>query len=338
MIGCRGFILKRVEMLYLSQEEILDLGVGLGEVIGLVEKGLFEHGMGRVENPPKPGIHARADTFIHAMPAYFQGLGIGGLKWVSGYPSNRELGLPQILGVMIVNDMETGVPLAVMDCRWITAVRTAAVSAVTAKFCARGDSEVLGVVGCGVQGRMNLLALKEAVPGLSRVKVFDINRDAMERYRDDLSGKAGVDIVPCESVREVARGSDILLTATQRLAEPLVRDEWFEPGCLGFGLEASRAWYGDAILGADKFITDSWDQTVYYTEHGGAFPDGLPELHAELGEVVCGSKPGRESPEERILAINIGLALEDVIVANRVYEIASEKGGYQKLTLMEREF
>jgi ornithine cyclodeaminase/alanine dehydrogenase len=330
--------LKRVELLYLSQEEILDLGIGLGEVIGLVEKGLYEHGKGRVENPPKPGIHARSDTFIHAMPAYFEGLGIGGLKWVSGYPSNRELGLPQILGVMIVNDMETGVPLAVMDCRWITAVRTAAVSAVTAKFCARDDSEVLGVVGCGVQGRMNLLALKEALPGLSRVKVFDINKDAMERYRDDLSERAGVDILPCGSVREVARDSEILLTATQRLEEPLVRDEWFEPGCLGFGLEASRAWYGDAILGADKFITDSWDQTVYYTEHGGAFPDGLPELHAELGEVVCGSKPGRENPEERILAINIGLALEDVIVANRVYEIASEKGGYRRLTLMERDF
>jgi ornithine cyclodeaminase/alanine dehydrogenase len=238
---------------------------------------------------------------------------------------------------MIVNDMETGVPLAIMDCRWITAVRTAAVTAVTAKFCARSDSEVLGVVGCGVQGRMNLLALKEAVPGLRRVKVFDINKAAMERYRDDLSAKAGVDISTCGSVREVARGSDILLTATQRLEEPLIQGEWFEPGCLGFGLEASRAWHGDAILGADKFITDSWDQTVYYTKQG-AFPDGLPELHAELGEVVCGSKPGRESPRERILAINIGLALEDVIVANRVYEIASEKGGYRKLTLMERDF
>jgi len=337
-MGYGGCVLRRIEMLYLSQEEILDLGIGLGEVVDLVEKGLYEHGMGRVENPPKPGIHARADTFIHAMPAYYRELGIGGLKWVSGYPSNRELGLPQILGVMIVNDMETGVPLAVMDCRWITAARTAAVSAVTAKFCARGDSEVLGVVGCGVQGRMNLLTLSEAVPSLSRVKVFDISRAAMERYRDDLSEEAGVDIEICGSVQEAAQGADILLTATQRLAEPLVKEEWFEEGCLGFGLEASRAWYGDAILGADKFITDSWDQTVYYTEHGGAFPDGLPELHAELGEVVCGSKPGRESPEERILAINIGLALEDVIVANRVYEVASEKGGYRSLTLMERDF
>jgi len=329
--------LKRVEMLYLSQEDILDLDIPLGEVIGLVEKGLFEHGKGRVENPPKPGIHSKPDSFIHAMPAYFRGLGIGGLKWVSGYPSNRALGLPQILGVMIVNDMETGVPLAVMDCRWITAVRTAAVTAVTAKFCARKDSETLGIVGCGVQGRMNLLALKEVVPSIERVKIYDIRKEAMERYESDLSGKAGVDIAICDGVEPVARGSDILLTATQRLKEPLIRDEWFEAGCLGFGLEASRAWHGDTILNVDKFITDSWEQTVHFEEQG-AFPDGLPELYAELGEVACGAKPGRESDEERILAINIGLALEDVIVANRIYEVARERGGYQKLVLMERDF
>jgi len=329
--------LKRVEMLYLSQEDILDLDIPLGEVIGLVEKGLFEHGKGRVENPPKPGIHSKPDSFIHAMPAYFRGLGIGGLKWVSGYPSNRALGLPQILGVMIVNDMETGVPLAVMDCRWITAVRTAAVTAVTAKFCAKKDSETLGIVGCGVQGRMNLLALKEVVPSIERVKIYDIRKEAMERYESDLSGKAGVDIAICDGVEPVARGSDILLTATQRLKEPLIRDEWFEAGCLGFGLEASRAWHGDTILNVDKFITDSWEQTVHFEEQG-AFPDGLPELYAELGEVACGAKPGRESDEERILAINIGLALEDVIVANRIYEVARERGGYQKLVLMERDF
>jgi ornithine cyclodeaminase/alanine dehydrogenase len=329
--------MKRVEMIYLSQEDILDLSISLTEIIDLVEKGLYEHGMGRVENPPKPGIHARSDTFIHAMPAYFDRLKIGGLKWVSGYPSNRELDLPQILGVMIVNDMETGLPVAIMDCRWITAVRTAAVSAVTAKFCARNNSEVLGVVGCGVQGRMNLLSLKEVIPSLKRVKIYDINNVAMERYREELSSKAGVDIEICQSVQEVAEGADILLTATQRLDKPLVKNEWFEPGCLGFGLESSRAWYGDAILGADKFITDSWDQAIYY-QKSGAFPDGMPELHAELGKIVCGSKPGRESSIERILAINIGLALEDVIVANRIYEIASERGGYQKLTLMERDF
>jgi len=327
---------EKVEFIYLSQEEILDLNIPMKKIIELVEQGLFEHGHKRVENPPKPGIHSKSDAFIHAMPAYYESLGIGGLKWVSGYPSNRALGLPQIAGLMIVNYMETGMPLAVMDCRWITAVRTAAVSAITAKYCAKEDTSSLGVVGCGVQGRMNLVALKEVTPELNEISVFDISKEAMKRYKQDFEKELDVNIEITDNVRAAVDGKDMILTATQRLPEPLIRNEWFKPGCLGFGLEASRAWYGDAILEADKFITDSWDQTVYFYEHG-AFPDGLPTLHAELGEVVAGVKSGRESPEERILAINIGLALEDVIVADHIYKVA-EKCEYKKLTLMESDF
>jgi ornithine cyclodeaminase/alanine dehydrogenase len=328
--------LKRVDFIYLSQEDVLKLDIPMGKVIELVELGLGEHGHGRVENPPKPGIHSKPDAFIHAMPAYYEGLSIGGLKWVSGYPSNRALGLPQIAGLMIVNDMETGMPLAVMDCRWITAMRTAAVSAITAKYCAKEGAESLGVVGCGVQGRMNLIAFKEVIPRLDAVSVFDINPEAMRRMKADFETELGLEITPCDGVESAVDGVDMILTATQRLKEPLVRDEWFKPGCLGFGLEASRAWHGDAILGADKFITDSWDQTVHFYEQG-AFPDGLPELYAELGEVVAGVKPGRDSQEERILAINIGLALEDVIVADYIYQLAKD-GDYQTLTLMREDF
>lgn len=328
--------MKRVDFIYLSQEDVLKLDIPMGKVIELVELGLGEHGHGRVENPPKPGIHSKPDAFIHAMPAYYEGLSIGGLKWVSGYPSNRALGLPQIAGLMIVNDMETGMPLAVMDCRWITAMRTAAVSAITAKYCAKEGAESLGVVGCGVQGRMNLIAFKEVIPRLDAVNVFDINPEAMRRMKTDFETELGLEITPCDGVESTVDGVDMILTATQRLKEPLVRDEWFKPGCLGFGLEASRAWHGDAILGADKFITDSWDQTVHFYEQG-AFPDGLPELYAELGEVVAGVKPGRDSQEERILAINIGLALEDVIVADYIYQLAKD-GDYQTLTLMREDF
>jgi ornithine cyclodeaminase/alanine dehydrogenase len=329
--------LKRVEMLYLSQEDILDMGIPLKEIIPLVETGLREHGLGQVENPPKPGIHAKSDSFIHAMPAYYRKLGIGGIKWVSGYPSNRELGLPQILGVMITNDMETGVPTSIMDCRWITAVRTAAVSAVTAKFCASKGSSTLGVIGCGVQGRMTLGALEEIVPTLSKVKAYDINPDASKRYKADLEKETGVEITPVKSVEEASKGSDLILTATQRLSKPLVKNEWFKSGALGMGLEASRAWYGNAILKSDKFVTDSWEQTEHFHEQG-AFPDGMPKLYAELGEIVAGKKKGRENQKERILAINIGLALEDVIVADYVYKKAEKAGGYKKLTLMERDF
>jgi alanine dehydrogenase len=171
---------------------------------------------------------------------------------------------------------------------------------------------------------------------LDEVSVFDINPDAMKRFKADFEKELGVNITIASSVEEAVNGKDMILTATQRLKEPLVRNEWFKPGCLGFGLEASRAWYGDAILGADKFITDSWDQTVHFYEQG-AFPDGLPTLYSELGEVVARLKLGRETQEERILAINIGLALEDVIVADYIYQLVKD-GDHQRLTLMKEAF
>lgn len=323
-----------IEMILLSRKDILDLDVGIGKIISLVEAGMAEHGRGRVENPPKPGIHATPNSFIHAMPAYFKDLGIGGMKWVAGYPDNREIGLPQIMGTLILNDMKTGAPLCLMDATWITAVRTAAASAVTAIYCARRNSRVLGVVGAGVQGRYNMMALKEVLPSLAVVKVIDVNRGAAESFRRELGERTGVEITVCEDVESVARGSDIIVTATQRLSEPLIRDEWFGKGCLGLGLEIGRAWDGEALHGADKFVTDDWGQAKYFVAQG-AFPFGLPSRHLELGRIVTGQEKGREREEERILAINTGLALADVIVANHVYELAKQRGGHQKLTLLE---
>lgn len=324
----------RIEMILLSQKDILTLDIGIGKVISLVEAGMAEHGRGRVENPPKPGLHATPNSFLHAMPAYFRDLGIGGVKWVAGYPDNRAVGLPQIMGTLILNDMQTGVPLCLMDATWITAVRTAATSAVTAKYCARKDARVLGVVGAGVQGRYNLIALKEVLPSLSRAKVTDVDRRTAEAFRKELEERTGVEITVCDDAESVARGSDIVVTATQRLPKPLIRDEWFEKGCLGLGLEIARAWYGEALHNADKFVTDDWEQAKFFDSQG-AFPSGLPSRYIELGRIVIGQEKGREREEERIMAINTGLALADIIVAHHVYEIASKRGGYPTLALME---
>jgi ornithine cyclodeaminase/alanine dehydrogenase-like protein (mu-crystallin family) len=153
------------------------------------------------------------------------------------------------------------------------------------------------------------------------------------RLREELPSQIGIKINVCEGVEDVARGADIIITATQRLEKPLIKNEWFGAGCLGLGLEASRAWYGDAILTADKFITDDYEQTKHFKAQG-AFADGLPELYAELGKIVCGEKPGRENSTERILAINIGLALEDIILADHIYEISKQNDRNLRLSLI----
>ena len=118
---------------YLSRADVESLAIPMEEVIDAVASALREKGEGTAEMPPKPGVHPRPDAFIHAMPAFLSRAEAAGLKWVSGFPQNLEGGLPYISGLFVLNDVETGFPLAVMDCTWITGMRTGAASAVAAR-------------------------------------------------------------------------------------------------------------------------------------------------------------------------------------------------------------
>ena len=160
------------KILYLSQSDVASLGVTMKEIIDALEIAFREHGNGKVEMPPKPGVHTQPDAFIHAMPAWIPALHSVGVKWVSGYPDNFKRGLPYIAGLLILNDEVTGIPLAVMDCSWITAMRTGAATAVAAKYLARPESESVGILGCGVQGRSNLDALNVLFK-IKRVVAYD---------------------------------------------------------------------------------------------------------------------------------------------------------------------
>src|SRR5512136_961354 len=148
------------QVLYLSQADVTRVNLDMATVISLLDTAFREKGAGKVEMPPKPGIHTMPDAFIHAMPAFIPALHSAGIKWVSGYPDNQKRDLPYITGLLILNDVETGIPYAVMDCAWITAYRTGAASALAARYLARPESRVVGILACGVQGRTNLEALK----------------------------------------------------------------------------------------------------------------------------------------------------------------------------------
>src|SRR5512135_3293934 len=147
------------QVLYLSRADVEKVALDMPTILKLLEEAFKEKGNGRVEMPPKPGIHTMPDAFIHAMPAYIPSMHSAGIKWVSGYPENFKRGLPYISGLMIMNDAETGIPYAVMDCAWITAMRTGAASALSAKYLAQPRSETVGILACGVQGHTNLEAL-----------------------------------------------------------------------------------------------------------------------------------------------------------------------------------
>jgi len=310
------------DLLYLSRADVEKVNLPMAEIIEAVESVFREKGYGRIEMPPKPGIHPVKDSFIHAMPAYVSGMRAAGMKWVSGFPDNFRKNLPYISGLLILNDPETGIPISVMDCTWITAMRTGAATAVAAKYLARNDSNTMGVLGCGVQGRTNLAAVKVAFPRLSRVSAYDIDTKTLARYAEDMGKQHGVEVDQVDSARMAVEGNDIVVTAGPILKHPspVIEPSWFKKGGFACPLDFDSYWRNDAMQAVDKFCTDDRDQLEYYKTVG--YFGGIPKVHADLGEIVTGKKRGREREDERIISMNLGVAIEDMATAIRIYERA----------------
>ena len=314
------------QILYLSQDDVTAVGLSMAEIIAALEGAFYEKGEGRVEMPPKPGIHpGGGDNFIHAMPAYIPAQGAAGVKWVSGYPGNHARGLPYITGLLILNDPETGLPLSVMDCVWITAMRTGAATAVSAKYLARPESSVVGILGCGVQGRSNLEALNVLFP-LKRVMAYDARLESAQRYADEMSERFDLEVVPVATPREAVSGCDMVVTAGPILKTPhaTIQAGWLDEGAFASLVDFDSFWRPAAMHEASKFCTDDVPQLRHYEEIG-YFQD-IPAIYADLGELVAGKKPGRQTPAERTMACNLGLALDDMAVAPLIYAAAKEKG------------
>ncbi len=312
-------------LLYLSRRDVESVGLGMSEIIAALEGMFREKGEGRVEMPPKPGIHTRPDAFIHAMPAYIPAAGAAGIKWVSGFPQNKSRGLPYINGLIILNDDDTGLPLAVMDCTWITAQRTGAASAVAAKHLARPDSETLGILGCGVQGRSHVEALREVRP-LRRVIAYDIDPDTARSFAAQMARAFGLEVSVAAAAREAVSGADIVVTAGPILKVPhaTIRSGWLDRGAFATLVDYDSYWHRDALAEVDKFCTDDAAQLEYHRSLG-YFKD-TPPVYAELGDLVTGRKPGRETEREKTMACNLGIALDDIAAAPLVYRRALAAG------------
>jgi ornithine cyclodeaminase/alanine dehydrogenase len=323
----------KLEILYLSLKDIQGLSVPVGQIVGWVEEALRLKGLGKTEMPPKPGIHTMPDAFIHAMPAYLPDLKAAGMKWVSGYPDNFKKGLPYISGLLILNDPETGIPIAVMDCTWITAMRTGAVTAVAAKYLARPDASVIGIIGCGVQGRSNLEALAAVLKKITTVKAYDARPESQKAYVEEMGKKFKFNVVGVGSPKEAVISSDVVVTAVPiaKDPQPVIEDSWLKPGALAAPVDLDTLWKAEVMQKVDKFCVDDTPQILRFKSEG--YLKSLPEIYADLGEIVAKKKPGRQNDKERIMSMNLGLALEDVAVAIHIYQTALEKGIGRKLPL-----
>ena len=315
----------RGELLYLSRADVEAAGLDMAAVIELVEEGFREKAAGRVEMPPKPGIHPQPDAFIHAMPAYIAGMQSAGVKWVGGNPENPLRGLPYISGLIILNDVQTCAPYAVMDCTWITGYRTGAATAIAAKHLARRESATAGIIACGFQGRTNLLALAEVLP-LTRAYAFDTDAAVQRRFVTEMSAALDIEIVGVREVHEAVAASDVVVTSGPILKHPaptIIRD-WLKPGAFASAVDFDSYWTEEALAQVDKIATDDHAQFQHYRRVG--YFQKTPEPYADLGELVGGRKPGRERADERTMAMNLGLAIDDMAVAPEVYRRARAAG------------
>ena len=319
-------------MLYLTRSDVESAGITMSEIVAALDHMFHEKGKGNAEMPPKPGIHPKEDAFIHAMPGYLPGIGAAGVKWVSGYPDNRSKGLPYISGLIILNDPDTGIPMAVMDATWVTAMRTGAATAVAAKYLARPESRTAGIIACGVQGRTNLEALA-CLFDITHVRAFDTNHESALRFAHEVQQAFHIEVQVVDSPREAVHDLDLVVTSGPifKHPNPIIEPGWLAPGAFACPIDFDSYWQGDALREADKLATDDRGQLEYYRSVG--YFQTTPIPYADLGEIATGTRARRESEAERIICINLGLALEDMATARLVYDRALERGIGMELPL-----
>ncbi|MFO7644616.1 MAG: ornithine cyclodeaminase family protein [Desulfosarcina sp.] len=317
--------MKQQKVLYLSRRDVEDIDLPMAEIIEALEQMFVEKGSGKTQMPPKPSIYPAPLGFMHAMPACIPSLQFAGVKWVAGYQDNPSKGLPYISGLLILNDAHTGLPVCVMDCTWVTAKRTGAATAVAAKYLARPDASRLGIIACGVQGRSNLEALMCLFP-IQSVHAYDIDPGRAQAYAREIQARYGIEVQIVSSPEQAVRGRDLVVTSgpIAKNPQPVIEPGWLAPGAFASLVDFDSYWTGAALREADKLVTDDLTQMAFYRREG-YFQD-TPEAYADLGEIVSGCKAGRESETERTIAMNLGLALDDIATGVRIYQRAVALG------------
>ena len=329
------------EFIYLTQEDVVATGVGMKEALRAVEDALKLQSQRKVTFPSKSilDLGERERGRINAMPAYVAGdYEMCGIKWIAGFPGNpRNHGIPRAHALTILNDSDTGVPVAVMDATYLSAMRTGAATGVGVKYLARPNSRCLGIIGCGIQSRTQLMAVAEVLPGIERVQAYDLSKEAAERFCRWISTRYGIEAFAADGAEGAVRGADVVITATVA-DEPIVRESWLKEGVLCVHIGSYQEEEEAVILSADKIVVDNWPELIHRRTPLLARMHLAGKVHAdkiwaELGDVVLGRKAGRETDCERIYFAPLGLAIEDVAIATLACRKAEEMGIGRRLPL-----
>ena len=298
--------MKTDQPLFLNEEQVRQ-HLRMADLIPAMEKALIEFSAGKVTQPVRSVINVDPPGgFLGLMPAHTaDGLG---LKAVTFYPSNAERGIPTHMATIFLVDPETGTPLAVMDGRLITEMRTAAVSAAATKLLASPDAKILAILGSGVQARSHVEALR-LVRQFQEIRVWSPTKEHAEQFAKEIGATP-------TSAEQAVRGADVVVTATSSKI-PVVKGAWLKPGCHVNAIGACRPdWreLDDAALKGSVVFVDSREGAM--KESGDVILSGA-EIYAELGEVLAGKVPSQAN--ETTIFKSLGMAAEDIAAAMLVY-------------------
>lgn len=316
------------EIIYLNEAHLESLDLDMSSVVDIIEEVFRHKGVGDTVMPPKIFFHLPGDRFYSAMASCCPPLGYAGSKWQSGDPGNPSRGLPYIQGLFVLNEIETGQMVAIMDARWITGKRTAAASALVARYQARTGAEQLALLGCGVQGRAHLEALTGEVASLRLCRAYDIVPERQTAFVGEMDGRFnGVQVVGADDAESAVRGADIVIPGGPIQVErnATIVSDWIKPGALVVAIDYDSYVTDECIAAMDLVLTDDYGQIQDAREKEGKFL-GLERFDADNAEMIVHGKGRRQTDEQRILAFNLGIALEDVATAVEVLRRATEKG------------
>jgi len=320
--------LKEIEVLYLSEDDVKSSGLTMDKCIELVEEVFVADGRGQVVVPAKLFLDMRDFGYScdgDVMPAYVNN--ICGVKWIGGNPENYKLELPYLFSILILNDPKTFKPLAIMSSNWLTAMRTGAATAVAAKYLAPKHAENVCIIGAGLQGKYQLLALNEVLR-IKKVNVFDVRKRVKENYVKEMSEKTGLEIRAAKSIKDAVSKAHVIITATTANKD-LIKTNWVKnEGQFICSIGTFRELGYTIIKSMDKIVVDHLEQA----KHTGTLAEWFSkkmlsdeDVYAELGHIVAAEKIGRESETEKILCVLTGMGSEDILMGYRIYKIAMSK-------------
>ncbi len=336
---CRGATLEGMDgpllppLRWLSTEDVLEAMPPVEERLDLAERTMIALATpGGSELPPKIAIHPRPeDSFIHAMPAMLRGKDLFGdlvgMKWVAGFATNNELGLPGISALVILNDPATGIPVAIMDGGPITAQRTAAVSGVALRHFGPtvvGRPVRAAIIGAGVQGGSHLPVFGHVLPGVN-LHLFDPEARRAESLAEEAGATVGVgSAVVHASAREAVENADVVLTAASfgpAADRQSMTNAWLAPGATIIPIDYATYCAAEVARDAALFLVDQREQYLANRDVGNF--DGYPDPHAMLGEAILAGTP---RPEGRVVVTHLGVGLADVVFGDALLRAAQAAG------------